>query len=987
MKGFLYGQTEYNILENACHLQEYVAFAKQKECDFLTITDGNLAGHLKFYKECKSKGIKPIIGLEVKIKREIAEDRFLLYAFNQVGYKNLLHLASIKALKEINLTDLTKYQEGIFFIIVANDSILISSLSANCPQEAKVAIEQYRQQLKAFYVGISFQNAKWRDYNLSLATLAAECGIKSVYIHKMLYLTEEDRKVYQVLKRIQGYQGDFEAGDYSFYEETEEIRSLASDYLENTKELVNQVNLTLLEKKVRMPKFPLKNGIDSNVYLRDLAKKGLDRRLSQKKNFAYNLYLSRLNKELEIIQKMNFSDYFLIVWDFIRYAKKNNILVGPGRGSAAGSLVAYSLGITDVDPLEYGLLFERFLNPERISMPDIDTDFPDDKRDQVINYVKNFYGKTHVASITTFGTFSIKSSLRDLGRVLKIEGKRLEEITKLINSTTDYDTLLASFKYRPDLYDFIYIMKRLDGLPRNTSTHAAGIIISDIDLLNVIPFQHGPNEVFQSQLDADDLNAIGLLKMDFLGIRNLTIIDNVLKEINRDASWLRKINLNDNRTLELLRKADTLGVFQLESEGIRKVLMKLAPTNFNDLVAVLALYRPGPMEIIDEFIARKQGKKFSYLHNDLIPILKDTYGFIVYQEQIMEIARKFASYSLGEADLLRRAVSKKSLETLENERAKFVLAATKNGYKLEIAQQIYDYIVKFANYGFNKSHSVAYALVSYQMAYLKTYYLGNFMANILNNVIGSATMLEEYLLYARNHGLKVLNPEINISCEKFVVIEDKLYLPLTSISGIGTQLSQQIILERSKGKFMNFNDFKTRCPFINTKIMEALIFTSALDEFKKSKKALMENKSLTTSLIDKYLKGVIENNTEYDEEFLASQELKYLGFYLKYDPTKKLALMRNKKNTMAIGHISKFGTYSAVVRLKSLKVIKTKTGKVILRGTMYDDTGSLGFVMFQNLYEEVSGILNENTAYLVGFTTKKEEGYELEGIVNFVTNI
>ncbi len=984
MKGFLYGQTEFNILENAVHLDEYVSLAKQKGYDFLSITDGNLAGHLKFYRLCKKNSIKPVIGLEIKINRDIEVDTILLYPYSYKGYQNLLHLASIKAIGEITIKDIIKYQDGNFIVLVANDSIVIRSIVANCPVEAKYALEEYKNQFENFYLGITFQKNKFKEENLAAATLARELDIKSIYVHQQLYLTKDDEKVYIALKKIQGKEEINVDGDYAFLEDNEIDDEALDLYLENTQELVGKINYNLLEQKVRMPRFPLPEGTNAVSYLNNLARKGLERRLLSHINPNRKVYYERLENELNVINKMQFSDYFLIVWDFIRYAKKNDILVGPGRGSAAGSLVAYSLGITEVDPLEYGLIFERFLNPERVTMPDIDTDFPDNKRDLVISYVKKFYGDTHVSSISTFGTFSAKSSLRDLGRVLKIEGKRLEEIGKLIAKTTDYDTLLANFTYRPDLYDFIYIMKRLEGLPRNTSTHAAGIIISDIDLLDIIPLQLGPNDIYQSQIDAEDLTDIGLLKMDFLGIRNLTIIDNILKEIGKDSRWLRNINLNDCKVLNLLKKADTLGIFQLESDGIRKVLMKLSPTSFDDLVATLALYRPGPMEIIDEYILRKHGKPFTYLHRDLEPILKDTYGFIVYQEQIMQIARKFASYSYGQADLLRRAVSKKNLEGLESERERFVYYSKRNGYAEDVATKIYDYIVKFANYGFNKSHSVAYALVAYQMAYLKTYYPGNFIANILNNVIGSPTVTLNYLNYARNYNLIISSPNINISTDKFVVIGNKIYLPLTAINGIGNQLSYQILNERKNGKFNNFEEFKKRCPFINVKAMESLVFSSALDVFGKTKKALIESKTLTISLIDKYLKDVIEETNEYDEKYLAEQEFKCLGFYLKYDPTKKISSMRKLRRTTPIAALNKGGSFRVIARIRNLKTIKTKSQKQILKGVLYDDTASINFVMFQTLFEEVGKILSENNTYIFGLTPTQEEGFELEAIINFV---
>ncbi len=967
MKGFLYGETEFNILDNAVHLDEYISYAEKMQFDFLSITDRNLSGHMQFYNKCMAKGIKPVIGLEVNLERDNYIDTFLIYPFNNAGYRDLLRLSSMVELGKLNLDLLVKLSKNSYQILVAMKSIVERSISGACPYEGRDALEEYSKIFNHLYLGVTFQVNQKREINKEAAALARDLGILSVYIHELKYLYKEDRIVYDFLYKLKGHSDNPIDGDFSFYDSAIENDIEALEFIENTNELVKSINLDLFKEKVRMPKFPL-DGISAKDYLFKLASKGLNRRLATSGIRNNKPYLERLNKELKVINDMQFNDYFLIVWDFIRYAKKNGVLVGPGRGSAASSLVAYSLGITDIDPLKYDLLFERFLNPERVSMPDIDTDFPDNKRDMVIKYVKDFYGENHVSSITTFGTFSLKSSVRDLGRVLKIENKIIKEIVKLVEENNDFDKLLAEFTYRPDVYNFLYILKRLDGLPRNISTHAAGIIISDIDLMDVIPFQEGPNGILQSQLQASELESLGLLKMDFLGIKNLTIIDNILKEINKDAKWLREINLNDKNVLELLSNADTLGVFQLESRGIRIVLTKLKPSRFEDLVAVLALYRPGPMDNIDEFIARRHGKRFEYLHPDLEPILKDTYGIIVYQEQIIKIACKFASYSLGQADILRRAVSKKKLDVLEAERDKFVGSAMNTGYSMDISNKIYDYIVKFANYGFNKAHSVAYAVVSYQMAYLKTYYFSNFMANILNNVIGSQATTASYLNYAKNHGVRIMAPNINISTDKFVSYKNSLYLPFTAILGIGNQVTKEILEARANGIFNDFNNFKERCPFVNSNAMEGLIFTSALDCFKKTKKALMESKSLEISLMDKLLGDVKEEKSEYEEAYLSEMEFKYLGYYINYDPTKYLALIRKKHRLLPLSKQEQYMT--SVVKFKNLNIYVTKNKKTILRGLIYDDTRELEFVIFNDLYNEVLGLINEDGTYIVDIQIK-----------------
>ncbi|MDE7161982.1 MAG: DNA polymerase III subunit alpha, partial [Anaeroplasmataceae bacterium] len=534
-------------------------------------------------------------------------------------------------------------------------------------------------------IGYSYTNRLDRlNANQEIIGIAKEFNIKTIPIHNCRYLVNKDIIIYEALTQINSKPISVkEYEEYSF--DTEPICN------QEVEDFINEINLSLYPKQFYLPAYPNTKGESAIEYLTTLCKKGLYRRL---KGNIPPIYQERLNYELSVIHKMGYSDYFLIVWDFILYAKKKEILVGPGRGSGAGSLVAYCLGITEIDPLKYDLLFERFLNPERISMPDIDTDFPDTYRDDVIQYVNQLYGPKHVCYISAFNTFQIKSSIRDLGRIRKINSSRLNEVIRLVESNPNYDDLLKQFANRPELYEFLYIIRGLDGLPRHISTHAAGIIISSTVLDDIIPLQEGLNGLYQSQLEAVDLEKIGLLKMDFLGIRNLTIIDEVIKSIpGFTMEKLRTIPLDDKKTYHLLQSADTLGVFQLESNGIRQVLYKLKPECFDDLVAVLALYRPGPMDNIDEFIARRHGKKFTYEHPVLEPILKSTYGIIVYQEQIMQIAQRFANFTLGQADLLRRAISKKNESQLKEQEAAFLAGAMSNGHSKEVAEHIYEYFL------------------------------------------------------------------------------------------------------------------------------------------------------------------------------------------------------------------------------------------------------------------------------------------------------
>ena len=961
MKGFLYGQTEYNLLNNSIHLNDYIKKASDCSFTFLSITDKNLHGSYKFYTECKKNNIKPIIGLELKYKDDDNFNSIILaYAKNNTGYKNLLKLSTFKNTNDmINvIEELKKYQSGLAFIMVLDECILERYYISKAYKELDNKIQELNN-IGDFYLGYSYTNRFGKkEYYKLIVNYLKERNIKCLPIHNSRYLEKRDSIIYESLRKIDGSNISIkEDEDYSFNSDPYIDSELIN--------FINSINLDLYQTHSYLPKYPNTKGIESDIYLKSLCLKGLEKRLN---NHVTKIYVDRLNYELSVIHKMGYDDYFLIVWDFILFAKKNKILVGPGRGSAAGSLVAYCLGITDVDPLKYGLLFERFLNPERISMPDIDTDFPDNKRDEVIKYVNDLYGPKKVCYISAFNTFQYKSAIRDLGKIMKFEANRIDEIGKLIEKNS-YDDLLVQFESRPEIYDFIYIIKGLEGLPRHISTHAAGIIISSFELDDVIPLQTGLNGLYQSELEAIDLESIGLLKMDFLGIRNLSIIDEVLKEIGQDMNFLRKIPFDDKKVYDLLQKGDTLGIFQLESSGIRKVLMKLKPTSFNDLVAVLALYRPGPMDNIDEFIARKHGKNFEYLHPILEPILKETYGIIVYQEQIMQIARAFAGFSLGEADLLRRAVSKKNEEKLLALKNEFILRSIKKGFSKEVAQSIYDYILKFANYGFNKSHSVVYGVLAYQMAYLKAHYFNVFISKILNNVIGSKDALIDYIDYAKSNNVITYKPNVNISKDVFVVNKLGMFMPLQTIHSIGIGATQEIIKERQKnGLFKDYQDFKARTR-LSSSVMEALIYSGALDCFGLSKRKMIEEKEMISDIISKYLVDKIEENTEYDFNYLKEKELEYLGFNITYNLFNNVEKYYAKYNASPLSG----NKNRSVVIFDRIKEIITKKSELMIVGSIKDETQKEDFVIFPSSLKKVKCKLDYGKLYLIEFTIKRED--------------
>lgn len=729
--------------------------------------------------------------------------------------------------------------------------------------------------------------------------------------------------------------------------------------------LINFIDLDLSKRKIDLPNFKTNKDISSKEYLNNLSLKGLNKRLKDYTGDKLDYY-QRLDYELEVIDKMGFNDYFLIVWDFIRYAKTNGIMVGPGRGSAAGSLVAYSIGITNINPLKYDLLFERFLNPERVTMPDIDTDFSDERRLDVINYVKDLYKDTHVCSIITFDRFKIRSAVRELSRIRKMDNKRIDELVKIASeayNNNTYDELIVNSN--SEIKEILELALCLIDLPRNVSTHTAGIILSNDNLFDIIPLKNG-NNIYMSQLEAIDLEELGLLKIDFLGLKELSILNNTLNSIDSlNLFNIYDIPLNDKLTFDLLSRGDTYGIFQLDGEGITKVIKKLKPSCFNDLVALLALYRPGPMDYIDEFIDRKNGKPFEYVSPDLEDILGETYGIIIYQEQIMRICLKFAGYSLGEADILRRAVSKKKEDVLISERKRFVLSSMKLGYSSDISNSIYDDIVKFANYGFNKSHSVAYAMLTYVMSYLKANYPKEYILAMLNNSIGNFNTTNYYINYARKLGIKILNPNIFISSNKYVLYDGNILMPLNQIKTINSKVALNIYSENRKEKFISFMDFKNRMELSDDNL-KALIYSCALDDFNLSKKYLINTILGIGDVINNYLNDKIDiDNSEYDLEELKMKELETIGFNIKYNIFKDIDILKQKYHTTSIDINKLNGRYKIIAKFDEIKEIMTKKNELMLVGSINDSVTSLNYIMFSSDYSKVRGSLLKSRLYII----------------------
>ncbi len=968
MKGTLYTKTEYSMLESANKLALYLEKAKSSKASFLALTDTNLSGSYKFYKACVASSIKPIMGLEYSfINADQLSSTVLIYALNNDGYKELMKISTLINTQKINLLDDVLAYKNLAFVHVFNDSYLERLINKD-EELFKAYIELINS--KNTYIGISYTNKLNKiEENRLMEEKAKELNVKILPIHKCLYLEYEDSNVYEILTKIASKDKtieDFE--DYCF--------RLIDD--ERVDEFVNKINLDLYKEKINLPKFPNTKGYSSKEYLEALCYKGLEKRKKTQKS-----YYERLDYELSVINKMGYDDYFLIVWDFIKYAKNANILVGPGRGSAAGSLVAYTLGITDVDPLEFGLLFERFLNPERVSMPDIDTDFPDQERENVINYVKSVYGKDHICNISAFDTFQYNIALKDVAKVLDIDDARVKIISDMI-SKYSFDELLTYYHDNDEILNYLNIVRKIKDMPRHTTTHAAGIILSDRRLVDIIPLQEGINGLYQAQLVAPDLEEIGLLKMDFLGISNLTMIEGVLKEINMPQKFIRNVPLNDPKVYKMLQEADTLGIFQLESFGMRNYLRKLKCERFDDIVAMIALYRPGPMENIPDYIKRRHGEKFEYIHKDLEPILSSTYGIIVYQEQIMQIAQKFAGFSLGEADLLRRAISKKKVEALAKMEEDFINKSINNGYTKDIAKKIYDLIYKFADYGFNKSHSVVYSLVAFQMAYLKVNYTSYFMKNLLN-MNKNSEKIKEYLDESKLLGIEFEPISINQSCYDFVISNNKIILPLSLIKSIAFNVCEEIINERNKSKFKSFYDFMIRCygKSVNKKVVIALLECGAFNEFNINKKQLVQNIDEVLNYVSlcKDLNIVVEEEpvfdsiSDYSDKESIDNEIKNYGFYISYHPVTKY----NRENLVTIDRIKDYfdKTITTVLYVESIKTIKTKTNEKMSFVSLSDEHGLIEGIIFPREYKNLSNIEKNNVYKIYGKVERKNNDFQI----------
>lgn len=998
---YLYVQTEYSILQSACKIKPLIEKLKEQQLHSCAIVDeGTMYGTIKFYQECNKNNIKPVIGLKVKYHYNDKTNNLVLLAINNFGYQNLMKISSRLQLtnNNIDFEYLQKTTMGLIAILPYEESLVQKYLERNDAKNAIQTLELLKEIYSDFYIGLGIKSITNSNFIDNYFKLLKNYNYQFVALPKVSFINESDYDAYTTLKAIKN-NGVFVEGienDKNNY--LHDVKSVETiyynhyDMLENTSKIANMCNVEIEFGKYQLPLY--ESGLDSFAYLKELCSIGLEKRMQ---NFEYSYdkrkYYDRLNYELNVINEMGFSDYFLIVYDYVKYAKKNNIFVGPGRGSAPASLVAYSLGITEIDPLYYNLLFERFLNKERLSMPDIDIDFPDDRRDEVIRYVGKKYGKNRVAHILTFGTFKIRQAINDCARVFKLNDVKTKEIYKhlqavntykvydnpslktLIEASSDLQLLMNNYE---DINKVLTIACKIQDIPRNISTHAAGIVITKFDLVNYTPLDEGLDEIYQTQYEAKDLEALGLLKMDFLGLKNLTNIAKTIELIRKDIpDFTLPKNENDYDTYKMMREGDLTGVFQLESAGMRKVIMQLKTSTFDDITHALALYRPGPMDIIPSFIRRKfNEEKVEYPHKDLEPILKETYGMIVYQDQIMLIACKFAGYTLGRADILRRAVSKKKKEVLEQERINFVESSVNRGYSSDTANMIYDYIVKFADYGFNKAHSVAYAKIAYLTAYLKCHYFAYYMSTLMTSFMGSSSEMLEYTKEATKKNVEVLNPNIKLSTDEFEVINGKIYFPLSIIKGLGEIKTKQCIEERTKAKFKDYEDFVERTKdFLAISLLENIIYSGALDDFGLTKKAMIEN---LKSIIDRSNYGFIKDmiKTDYtDEEFsygiLQEKELEVIGINIKYNFYQQFASFYSKYNLVKIANLSENKEARTIGTVKRVRETKTKNNETMAFVEITDDTSNIEIVLFPMIYQQIGKLQNGMILMISGKTQKR----------------
>ncbi len=1005
----------YSLLKGTMQIDEIVKRAKDDGETSIVLSDYHSMHATKmFYDACKKYGLKPIIGLEVKTW--IREDDFMfvnMLAKGSVGYQNLLRLSSLLCTEKqdgMGIEELKAYSEDTI-LITLNGGNYEKAMREERSEDVLNILSLYKD-FPEMYIGMFHTEAGlWRERMGLWKKLGAALGFKVVPVSRILYGNEGDEELLQVLEAIdkQKYLSQMgapkEKGRY--FRTTKEMQEIYSkEDLAVSDEIASKCEFRLAEEENHLPKFPLQVDSDSKTYLRELCNMGLHKRLHGQVSEAYE---ERLNHELEIIFNMHFEDYFLIVFDYVRYAKSVGIMTGAGRGSAVGSLVAYCLGITHIDPLKYNLLFERFLNPERVSMPDIDIDFMDTRRDEMIEYVTKKYGGEYVARISAFTTLKAKAVLRDVARVMELRDYDVDMLTKKVPAKpniTLMDTynMVPSFKQsvnaKKELRKLFDVALRLEGLPRNLTIHAAGVVIGDDKLIKSVPLVRIDDEGYATQFPAENLEDLGLLKMDFLSLRNLSVIDQIMKDIEvceHKKVDIMHLPLDDSKTIALFANVETIGVFQFESDGMKNFLRKLKVKDFSDIIAAIALFRPGPMQNIDTYIAAREKQQIESIHPSLDDIVKETYGVLIYQEQIMQLAQRMAGFSLAKADSLRRAISKKHGDELEALKNDFTLGAKAKGYDEATITNVYDLIMKFADYGFNKSHSVAYAMIAYQLAYLKAHYPKEFFKALLDSEIGSDAKTYEYIEEAKKLGLKFLPFSINASNATYTIEADGLRPPLSMIKSVGVNASNYIIRIRNEGgRFTDYFDTVARCVSkqVNRKVMEQLIDAGCLDEFKLSRNTMLLNMDKALQYgdmvriedkeqirFDFKLVSVPKLEMSVDKfEVKMERERNALGFYYSNHPL--LAIKKRLGISGGIPRATYRGKCSFLAVVNSKHEHRTKNGEIMCFVNVRDEVSSIDVTIFPKVYNTVNEIARNMYVKIEGRVD--ERGSVLADHIEFV---
>ena len=939
----LWIKTDYSLLSSLIKIDDLIIKLKEFNIKSAAICDDNLFGALEFYNKCKKNGIKPIIGLEINLGFTI-----LLYAKNYEGYQNLCVIDTLKNKNELDIDTLKKYLSDVVVII---------------PFEYKDKIYL----LKDFDVYVGY------DETDDVSKIE-----KKVYVRKTLTFNKEDEKYLKYLYKIK-------EEEYKDIKDVYLYDSLGDNDSKTTNIIDNLCNVKIDKNNNLLPKYNSDSGFDESKYLKELCIYGIKKRLNGN---VTDIYVKRLMYELDIITQMGFCNYFLIVWDYVKYAKKNNILVGPGRGSAASSLVSYSLGITDIDPIKYNLLFERFLNPSRVTMPDIDIDFDALRRDEVIKYVIDKYGKEKVSGIITFSNLLSKQIIRDISKIFNISNYKVDNLVKCFDDNKTLKEQLnikevKSILLKDEELKKVYnISIHLEGLKRHVSQHAAGVVIASDNLCNYAPLTINPNGTYLCGYTKDYIEDIGLLKMDFLGLKNLSIVDNVLKKIGKNI--FNEIPLDDKKTYSLFINGNTTGVFQFETSGMKKFIEKLKPTNINDLIVAVALFRPGPMDNIDKFIKRRNNKeKIDYINNDLKEILEETNGIIVYQEQIMLIAKKLANFSLKEADDLRYAMSKKKENLILSYKEKFINGCISNGYSNDDAVKIYDMILKFAAYGFNKAHSVSYGVLGYKIAYLKANYKGYFMCELLNNYIGVQSKTKSIVGEVKRLGLNIGKPNINNITLSYELDKNVILFPLTIIKNIGIFTAKEILEERTKKDFISYVDFVKRCYKVGKDVLVSIILSGILDLFNYNKRTMIENledvinySELTNDLDDEFiLEPEVKIYDEYSNEELMKYEIDLFGFYISNHPTSRYINDNDITTKVINNYFDK--KVEMVLYFEKRKDINTKNNDRMMFIEASDMYGSIELVCFPNEYKNFFNIIVPGIYSVYGKVEKRFSKFQI----------